>query len=289
MEKIKAKQLPEHERKKIRTDLEKNYRCPRLLPDPPSIHLPSQNFALVSCISPFSGTQNADWQEVDKFLTTRRFSKIAKIQLMKMIHEKVKFLVKIRGAFPSEADAIAFAEQRIGPSEGIECFTIPMYEYGFYPPSQYADPDKCTKHYADKEAQKFYRQQRLKKEEDARCFQRRLELFRQEVKENNENYEKLSQDEKDLILEKERNEVETIEGVEVSKILQNETFQKVMTKDTFDTIRKIGDHMGISYDKIYEAWAEMRALEKQQRENPPEKPQEGSTSKDGITSVDMVI
>lgn len=266
MNQVKSKPLPKNELRKIQDDLQKNFKVPRLLPDGGNLHLPNQNFALVSVISPLSQTQNIEWKDVEDLLIKKRFSKIARMQLLKMIHEKTKFLIKFRGAFANLGDAETFARERIGMAEGIETHVVPLYEYGFYPPSKYADKNKMNLQFADAEAQKFYKTQKMKKEEDARVFQRRMELFRQETKENNEAYAKLTDEEKADLCAKDAKQAGLIEGVPIEKILENEKIKKVMTRDTFDTIRKISDHLDIGYEQMYEAWAKMLHADKTERE-----------------------
>ena len=261
MKKVSMKPISDEEREKIHVDVEKNFKVPRLLPDPGHLHLASQNFALVSVISPWSECANSEMQEVDEFLKKRRFSKVARMQLLKLMYDKMKIMIKIRGVFGSEENAEAWANDRIGPAEGMETHVAPLYEYGFWPPDKYADKDR-KKNYADKQAQEFYEKQRKKTEEDRRIFQRRMEVFREECKENNESYQSLTDEERDALQKNKDEKIDMIAGVPVEKVLQHESFKKIMTNDTFREIQKISGYLGIGHDQLYEAWAQLRHAEK---------------------------
>jgi len=255
MNTVRNEKLPDREHRQIRKDLEKNYECPTLRPDPPMMHVPGLNWGLISCISPFSGTENAEMKDIDDFLAQRRLSKVARIQLMRMMYEKMKILLKFRGAFKTQQEADQWAETRIGVHDGIETFSFKLYEYGFFPPSKYSRPEEMEVNYLDKEAQSFYRKEKMKKEEESRVFERRMEIFRENVQKNNAEFAKLTDEERKKIEGERLQEKYKIQGVEIEKILNDDKMKRVMTQDTFNTIRDLSDIIGVEPEKFYEAWA----------------------------------
>lgn len=265
MEVVKNEKLSVSETRKIRQELEKNYKCPRLYPDPQLMRVPGQNWGLISCISPFSGTENAEFKDVDDLLKKKRISKPGRIQLMRLMYEKMKILLKFRGTFQNKEAADDWAQNKIGIHDGIETFTFPLYEYGFFPPSKYARNEEMQVNYLDEQAQQFYRKEKIRKEEEARVFQRRMEVFRQRVEESNAKYKKLSDEEKAELETKRKNEKETIEGVRIEKILENEQMKRLMTQDTFTTLQKLSLIIGVEPERFYEAWAQMKNDEEKAR------------------------
>lgn len=264
---IKNEPLSDIERKKINDELEKNYKCPRLFPDPYMMRVPGLNWGLISCISPFSGTENAEMKDVDDFLKQKRFSKPARLQLMRLIYEKMKILLKFRGAFANKEDADVWAHDKIGMQDGIETFTFPLYEFGFFPPNKYARNEEMEINYLDQEAHKFYRKEKIRKEEEARVFQRRMEIFRERSDENNKKYKALTEEEKEEIIEERRNKNDNIEGVPIEKILTNEKMKRLITQDTFTTLQKLSLILGIEQERFFQAWAQMKCEEEVAGEN----------------------
>lgn len=265
MEIVKNEKLSKTETRKIRDDLEKNYKCPRLYPDPHLMRVPGQNWGLISCISPFSGTENAEFKDVDDLLKKVRMSKPNRIRLMRLMYEKMKMLIKYRGSFPNKEAADDWAQHKIGMQDGIETWTFPLYEYSFFPPNKYARKDELEVNYLDEQAQQFYRKEKMRKEEEARVFQRRMEIFRERVETNNDEYKKLSDEEKEELEKKRKAESEKIEGVPIEKLLGNEKMQKLITQDSFQSIQKLSLILGIEPERYYEAWAKMKADDDRKR------------------------
>ncbi len=284
MDVIKNDPLPDRERRKIKQDLEKNYKCPRLFPDPYMMRVPGLNWGLISCISPFSGTENAEMKDVDDFLKNKRFSKVARLQLMRMMYEKMKILLKFRGAFANKESADEWAHDKIGMQDGIETFTFPLYEYGFFPPNKYARNEEMDVNYLDQEAHKFYRKEKMRKEEEARVFQRRMEIFRERTEESNKKYKALTEEEKEELEKERKKKVDSIEGVPIEKILCNEKMKRLMMQDTFTTLQKLSEILGIEQERFFQAWAQMKAAgeeEKSKKEiEPPSVAAESSSSQE---------
>ena len=282
MEVVKNEALSNSERRKITADLEKNYKCPRLFPDPYMMRVPGLNWGLISCISPFSGTENAEMKEVDDFLKQKRFSKPARIQLLRLIYEKMKILLKFRGAFANKEDADIWAHDKIGMQDGIETFTFPLYEFGFFPPNKYARNEEMDVNYLDQEAHKFYRKEKMRKEEEARVFQRRMEIFRERTDENNKKFKNLTDEEKAELETERKKKIDTIEGVPIEKILNNEKMKRLMTQDTFTTLQKLSEILGIEQERYFQAWAQLKASEEEDKkvidEPPPLVDEQASSS-----------
>jgi hypothetical protein len=284
MEVVKNDPLPDRERRKIKQDLEKNYKCPRLFPDPYMMRVPGLNWGLISCISPFSGTENAEMKDVDDFLKNKRFSKPARIQLMRLMYEKMKILLKFRGAFANKEDADGWARDKIGMQDGIETFTFPLYEYGFFPPNKYARNEEMEINYLDQEAHKFYKKEKMRKEEEARVFQRRMEIFRERTEENNKKYKALTDTEKAELEAERKKKVDTIEGVPIEKILANEKIKRLMTQDTFTTLQKLSTILGIEPERFFQAWAQMKAEDEEAEQKALENNTEGEPSSSSSSS-----
>lgn len=270
MEVVKNEKLSKREARKIREDLEKNYKCPRLYPDPHLMRIPGQNWGLISCISPFSGTENAEFRDVDELLKKARLSKPNRYRLMRMMYEKMKILIKYRGSFANKEAADDWAQNKIGMQDGIETWTFPLYEFSFFPPNKYARTEEMDVNYLDKEAQMFYRKEKMRKEEEARVFQRRMEIFRERVETNNKEYQKLSDEEKAELEEKRKIESSMVEGVPIEKLLANEKMQKLITQDTFQCIQKLSKILGIEPERFYESWAQMKNNEERQKKEAEE-------------------
>ena len=263
--------LSEVEKNKLQKEVEKNFKVVKLLPDPPSIMVPNQNFAVCSFISPFSGTENSEMQEVDDFLAKKRFSKVARIQLMNMMYEKFKIMLKVRGCFRTLEEADTWAKDRIGTSEGIETFSLGMYQFGFVPPNKYlTKDDKINKVFEDEKANDFYKTRRIEQEVQRRSFSRRMEIFRENTKKNNDDWKALSEEEKVELNQKRVKKETEIEGVPIEKILNDEKMQKLISQDTFTTIRDIAPFLDIDHDRLYEAWAKMNS-ERKRKEMKEEK------------------
>lgn len=266
MEVVKNEALSNREHRKIKDDLEKNYKCPRMFPDPYMMRVAGLNWGLISCISPFSGTENAEMKDVDDFLKNKRFSKPARMQLMRLMYEKMKILLKFRGAFANKEDADAWAHDKIGMQDGIETFTFPLYEFGFFPPNKYARNEEMDINYLDKEAHKFYKKEKMRKEEEARVFQRRMEIFRERSESNNKKYKELTEEEKEEINIERKKKVDSIEGVPIEKILSNEKMKRLMTQDTFTTLQKLSDILGIEPERFFQAWAQLKGNDMKEEE-----------------------
>jgi hypothetical protein len=268
MNEVRMEPLSDREKRKVKSEVQQNFRVAKLTPDPPSIQVNNQNFAVCSFISPWSGTENMEMKDVDAFLAKKRFSKIARMQLMNMMWEKFAIGLKIRGCFKTLDEADAHAKDIIGPSEGIETYSVEMYNYSLVPPNKYVKKDdKIDTVYEDEKCNEFYKKRRMEKEIQRRSFSRRMEIFRENVKKNNEEWQALSEEEKEQLNSKREKQNSEIEGVPIEKILQDEKMQKLMNQDTFSTLRDIAPYLNIDHDRLYESWArlnaEKRAKEKQ--------------------------
>lgn len=263
MENVTMQPLNDRERRNVETDVQQNFKVTRLLPDPVSIMVPNQNVAVLSFISPWSQTENSEMSEIDAFLAKKRFSKIARIQLMKLMWEKFKIMLKVRGCFKTLEEADAWAKDRIGPSEGIETYSVDMYRFGFVPPNKYIKKEDNLKvMYDDEKCNDFYRKRRMEKEVQRRSFSRRMEIFRESVKKSNEEFQALSEEEKIKLNSSRDKKNNEICGVPIEKILSDETMIKVINQDTFSTLRDIAKHLEIDNDRLFEGWARLNAEKK---------------------------
>lgn len=265
MEQVRMKPLEDREKRKIQQDIQKNLKVKKLTRDPISICVPDQNYAVVSFISPWSQTQPSEFQDVDDFLKKRKFTKIARIQLMNMLHEKFKIMLKVRGCFRSLDEADSYSKNVIGPSEGIKTWSIPMYEYGVVPPNRSLtkkDEEGMNKSYEDEQANDFYRKRRVEQEVQKREFSRRMEIFREESKKNNDEYQALTDEERNELSKKRKKTESEIEGVPIEKILGDERMKKIINQDTFNVLRDVAPFLGVEHEQIFEGWAKMNAERK---------------------------